>query len=569
MVSPASRRNEAVLVALLALCFGALFTYPAWRRWSVLPLANDWDGHMLLWSAAADTVARFHQVPLWNPWACGGMPLLGEPESHVVTPFILLDAALGPVQGVKLEIALHLALMVAGGYVLGRAVGLSRLASLVPALVFAWSSAYPLHLGTGHTWALAYAYVPWVLALVYRAVERRRLLEAALAGGVLGLMADEGGTYPSSHTALLLVLLLGFVAVARRDAWPLAVLGATAAFALFVAAPHLFTTYELMKGHPRLTESTESTGWGVIGRALFGLNQDRGQEMPADRFYWGFHEYGAYLGPVAGVLALVGAFRAGSRAYPFSFATVVFLALALGGHRSPWGMLHGLPLFSSQRVPSRCLVMLGPLAGALGGLGLDWLVATYGSRARIAGLVALAIGAADAGLRGPPNFDVMYQVDEPTIPPSDQFRQFYYVAQLGSSVIARSNRGALNCLDALAPEVHAVGFNQPGYRGEEFLEGPGKASLLEWTPNALAFQVDTPEPTVLVVNQNYDSPWTITRGQGEVFSNRGLLGVRVPAGSERLELGYRSRPFEWGMVLLIAGAAVIAGLALRARREEA
>ena len=120
---------------------------------------------------------------------------------------------------------------------------------------------------------------------------------------------------------------------------------------------------------------------------------------------------------------------------------------------------------------------------------------------------------------------------------------------------------------ALAPEAHAVGFNQPGYRGEEFLEGRGDVSLVDWTPNVLTFHVDSPERAVLVVNQNYDPAWTLARGEGEVFSNEGRIGVRIPAGSGEVVLRYRSRAFEWGVALLVIGLAAIGWLAARARRS--
>ena len=90
---------------------------------------------------------------------------------------------------------------------------------------------------------------------------------------------------------------------------------------------------------------------------------------------------------------------------------------------------------------------------------------------------------------------------------------------------------------------------------------------MDWTPNALAFEIDSPERTVLVVNQNYDPAWTLARGEGEVFSDGGRIGVRIPAGSKEIVLRYRSRAFEWGVVLLVIGLAAIGWLAVRARRS--
>jgi len=57
------------------------------------------------------SVAHFHQLPLWNPYECGGTPMIGDPQSRVLTPFFLIHLLFGPVVGIHLEIALHFALL--------------------------------------------------------------------------------------------------------------------------------------------------------------------------------------------------------------------------------------------------------------------------------------------------------------------------------------------------------------------------------------------------------------------------------------------------------------------------
>jgi hypothetical protein len=75
----------------------------------------------------------------------------------------------------------------------------------------------------------------------------------------------------------------------------------------------------------------------------------------------------------------------------------------------------------------------------------------------------------------------------------------------------------------------AHGFNRPGYHGEQYLLSPGSVRLSEWTPNSLSYQVDVPEPTMLVINQNYYLSWEMVQGRAEVSSWEGLLAVSVPA----------------------------------------
>src|SRR5260370_42234895 len=62
------------------------------------------------------TLTHFHQLPFWNPYKCGGMPMLGNPESSIVTPFLLLYLVFGLIPGILVQIYLHVAIMFAAGF---------------------------------------------------------------------------------------------------------------------------------------------------------------------------------------------------------------------------------------------------------------------------------------------------------------------------------------------------------------------------------------------------------------------------------------------------------------------
>jgi hypothetical protein len=72
------------------------------------------------------------------------------------------------------------------------------------------------------------------------------------------------------------------------------------------------------------------------------------------------------------------------------------------------------------------------------------------------------------------------------------------------------------------------------------LLGRGKVTLERWSPNRLEYTVDAAEPSVLVINQNYDRSWRVVSGPGDTFSQNGLLAVHVPAGKSRTILRYIS-----------------------------
>jgi hypothetical protein len=62
--------TEPVMVALAALVFGLLFSYPLLNHLTVAGAFWDWDYAMQLAYAARESIWRYHQLPLWNPWKC-------------------------------------------------------------------------------------------------------------------------------------------------------------------------------------------------------------------------------------------------------------------------------------------------------------------------------------------------------------------------------------------------------------------------------------------------------------------------------------------------------------------
>ena len=112
-----------------------------------------------------------------------------------------------------------------------------------------------------------------------------------------------------------------------------------------------------------------------------------------------------------------------------------------------------------------------------------------------------------------------------------------------------------------------MGKNQPGYRSEKYLTGSGRVRLTRWTPNALYYDVDTQSDTVLVINQNYYGAWRLVRGRGEVFSNNGLLAIRLPPGGQSIELRYVDYDFIIGAIISLATGVTTVMLLRRAWRR--
>ena len=549
--------REPVLVALGSLAFALLFAWPLLGHLGQFGAFHDWEFSTELHFVPYFTVWHYHQLPLWNPYKCGGMPMLGNPQSRILTPFFLLHLLTGPVVGLHLEVILHLALAWAGGYVLARTIGISRIGAIVCASVFPSNAWFSLHLGEGHAVFLPAAYLPWIAALYILASNRRRLFPASVAGLLLALCLWEGGLYVAIFGVVLIASLTAPMVIVRKSLWPLWSAVCVAAFGAGFIMIKLLPALEVFRAHPREPMGGEGNPWSLLISLLTSRNQDILGPGPG----FGFQEYGAYISLAFLVLAALGVFGGWRKSFPWIVSGAVFILMARGdsGSHSIWVLLRSIRVFavliSAMRLPSR---FLGPMIlslAVLAGLGADLLgriARPWGARLSLA---VLLVGLIDALLVGPPNLKYIFRDSTPRLPQSWEFRQMRQLgAKFNMTHVAEANMGALECYEYTDIDTKVVGYDQEGYRGEQFLIGPGKVQIERWTPNDLTYSVSSLAPTVLAINQNYDPGWVLTKVIGLVLSRDGLLGVAVPAGNQTIRLTYRSKPFDYGLILAVLAA---------------
>ena len=509
---------------------------------------GDWDFFLTMQWAAYHSVRHYHQIPQWNPYTCGGNALIGNPQSHVLTPWFLLTLLFGPVLGLHLEVLVHSAIAWSGGYVLGRELRMSRLAAICPATAYAGSSWFFLHAGCGMVSFLAFAYLPWVLAAGWAAAKTGKLRYAIACGALMALSFLEG-TYPPLFEVLWLAILLPVLAVMRMSVRPLIVLLLVGLFAGGFAAIKYFPAREVITAHPRYGDQGGGYSLQDLSGGLFSRDQNPNRYGPGP-FY--FVETGAYVGLFA-IIALMGLLSP-RRAIPWVIAATIFLVLARGqtNPNSAWDLLHRLPAFSSTRVPPRYLIPFTLAIGVLAGIGIDALCENR-SMVRL-GLVIVLItaGTLDLYLVGAPQLGhALVYPPYKALVFGEYFRQFELRNDKEMFQTVQGNLGVPNCYEALLEATTVVASNRPGYRGEYYLLGPGSVSNSRWSPNALGFEVDAPKATVLVINQNYDRSWRVVSGPGETLSQNGLLAVRVPAGQSQIALRFISFALLYGFAITL------------------
>ncbi len=252
-------------------------------------------------------------------------------------------------------------------------------------------------------------------------------------------------------------------------------------------------------------------------------------------------------------------------------AAALFFVLAIGAPWSwlPWTLLHHLPIFSWERMPERFLILFVLAASVIAAYGADFLAAVRKPFGAILAVLLLLGAVADAWMVSRPNMNAPVDGTLGAVSPTPQFVQ-RYEDPWSMLTLARGNIGALHCNESLdfheVSTMKVIASNQPGYRGEHYLLAPGSLVLRRWTPDALSYDVVTPDANVAVINQNYDSNWRLAQGRG-VFSQGGLIAVRVPAGAQRLRLVYRSDFFRIGAAISLLTCLIALALWRREQRR--
>lgn len=547
---PRFARNEFVMVPLGALVFALVFSWPMLGHLATPGTMSDWDMLIGIKWVSYETIVKFHQIPLWDPYRCGGLPMLGNPQSQIISPFFPLTLLYGPFLGTHLQMILSLAVAWSGGYVLARVIGIRPLGAVAAATVFPASSWFYLTLGIGHTWGLEATYAPWGYAAAWVASERHAYRYAALGGAAFAMMFLGSGPDGMVYSGLGLALLMLGLAMVRKSWWPLFMLVVLGLFAVGFAAIKLVPAFLVLLAHPRLTGDLEVNDARLLLIMLFSPDQTLFRGLSNG---WGFWECGAYIGIFA-IPAVLGLMQ-GRRAAPWIIAGVILLLLARGDAQpfALWPLLHKLPMFDSVRLPSRFLVPFTLVVGMLAGYGIDWLAERWTNWGATIGLAVAVLATVNCLLAGPPDLEAVLQYPAQPAAPAPVFHQIAHGPGNNSMLIpAMENTGVVDCYDYTQWNTNVKALNQAGYRGEVYLPGPGSVGLERWTPNALTYSVSVPAAGEVIVNQNYDRWWRVVAGSGAVVNENGLIGVRVPPGTQKITIAYRDYSALIGTLVTLA-----------------
>jgi hypothetical protein len=528
--APRVAAGEVARAAGASLGAAALF-------WSPLCLggalrAEDWSSHHFHYFDWVRTALADHgTLPLYMADAWVTPNFLANAESPSLGPLVWLLAFLPTDAYIKLLLVAHTAVGLLGAGLLLRDLGVGRLPSALVAASFAFGGFFVSHLAMGHHWAMGGAWLPLLLLLFRRAALGS---DAALVGaaGVDAAALLSGQHQPFVWQNLLLGAFAALWALRARGLFPLARLALVALVAAGLGAVKLLPMLAEFSGYAP-TARIMALPPSLLLATLAGPAQDPGLAPAAIRYAHGagWWEYAFYVGAPA-LVCLAAGLAAARRVWPLVVPGLCFLALSLqwgegSGASGPWRLVQDLPIWRTQRSPSRFLFLaLFCLAVAAGpGLGRLWQAAgeRFGRAAAVAGGLVLLAVAGD-----------LFRASLP-----------WQRAAVGDPIAPRDHR----------PRPLVV-------------QGPGaRARLADFAPNRLVYAVEAERAARVALPLRFGpraAEWDAA--PFAPIEQDGRVAIEVPAGAHEVALRYRPPLLHAGLGASAATGALVLGVALRRAR---
>ena len=547
----ALRMAAAHLPVRLAL-FSLLALVARWPSLSGAAGLNDFrDAHYLhqYEDAARRAVVQFHQIPLWDPYYCGGLYELGSPQTRYVSPGFLATLLLGTTRAEPVLALLMMILGMEGAYRYARARKASSLGAMWAAPVFGLSGvfAYSLRFGWVHFYGFALA--PWVLWGLRRALRGSRtgLVAAAIA---IAWMVGFGGTYAAPLTAVFCGLeCLEALVVLRRHGTRIARAGWMAAAVVLTAAGlsavRLWPLAETLLASPRLLNDRPGVRYPELLAYLFGSAANR-----ADGLY--------LIGLVMVPVALLGLLRRRAWWLAAAIAMACWLATGYATRPSLFDGLRHIPIYGMLRYPERFLVLLALAASALAALGMHslqvlarrrpaWIWAQWAALGLLAYNAVLLVRYHRLEQERTSLMIAPVEVQRPFVQArGNRWLAAYYPAM---------SRGTLSCFDDF--DVPQSPLLRGDLAQEEYLVDPSAGSVerRSWSPNRIVLQVKLARQGRVRINQNYHPGWHTSTGT--VSNDLGLLAVDLPAGEHEVTLRFLPESAAGGIAISLASLAVL------------
>ncbi len=397
---------DRVAVALLILIPLITFVVPAALGHPIMQ-RDDGDQNYPLRVLVGRQLSAGH-LPLLNPYIWSGAPLLAGWNAGAAYPFTWLFAILPDTAAWAANEVVCYVTAGVGLYVFLRHKNIRPLGAWLGAVTFAMSGSFAIqveHFGlvAGVSW------VPWAMLALSKLSgplsPRRRVVWATLLG-IFGAMCVLAGEPRAIDDAAVVLGLYALWLLVRSGQLRWHYLGSAVGgllLAIFLSAVQWLPGLHAVSGSQRAEATYDlfSSGslhipWLSLLTVPVLLGGSGSFQLPG--FFSGYNlpEIAYYVGlfPLVGAIALLGTLRRGKGTPEFVIWHIIAgvgLILALGGHTPLGPVLYHLPLFGSQRLQSRNVMVTDVAIAVLFGY---WVERWLASPKKVTALGLIPIGVA-------------------------------------------------------------------------------------------------------------------------------------------------------------------------------
>lgn len=519
---------------------------------------SDWDYYFSMHTNVRSTMLQYGQFPLWNPYTCGGTSALGDPEFPGFSPLFILELLFGTPTGLRLSIYASTAIGALGMLHFSRKLGIGVLGGLIASLGMSFGTVNLLEIVEGHQNILAAMYIPWVGYAWHSAYThtgiRRKIAIVAMAA-LLALMFFQGGLYLLMYLAGVF-LAIPYLTPHPKRAW--ATLIPAGILSLGLAAIKIVPVLLwLQQFQDRMYASSAYTLSSIhnilLGRILYGPENI----IPNQGSGW--HEYGAYIGPVVLLTACIGFVTYRKRRTVQILiigATVAFYISSLGPYLKPF--FDQMPFIPRSNISRVILLTVLPLS-ILAGYGIHTLE-TYSRWGRYAAVFLVTLAAIDIMSLAYPLSSQAFVLPHvahpiPHAPYPIAYNPLDYKVRHNGVDYTRAYDATLQGYGNLTycavlgpqPSIHVI-TDIDGNRVLTFSEEiPATVSIETWSPNRSVFTVHSPKQTSVILNTNYAKGWYVNGSPAKEIGGR--VGADIPTGTSTVEFSYTPPGVVAGIVI--------------------
>lgn len=404
-------RDGNYFIALLYLLLTILFFYKVFIHPDWVVFGTDAMDRVSITAYIRDMALNNGQFPLWIPAHFSGLPHIDATHSIQFNIFCLLYYIMPLPLAFNLFMIAHFFFAGFFTYVFAKEVGMKKPGAFMSGFIFMFSGVLVSHMYVGHMAKIVtWAYLPLLLFLVGRGVEKRRLIHFLIAGIVMGHQF-LGGHMQMAYYSTLFVGVFAFFKIyscrgngEKWDKWllkPGAYFVLSATIAVLLYSIQLIPSYLYTQKYSERSGGTSyefSTSWSFAPKELPGIfvRDPFGWERPQkgeyfqhvnfegsypDNFvdYWGPMPQrlaGEYFGVLPLILALIGIiFRRDRYSWFFTGAALLTLLLAMGKYTPLYWLAYKLVFgFSYFRVPLSIFALTVFALSVLAGRGFDFVL---------------------------------------------------------------------------------------------------------------------------------------------------------------------------------------------------